>query len=205
MEGMTSRVHLSLYNNDSYHPGRSGFWQIGWFLLGLPVLRSAVVPFSGARVRLLRMFGARIGDGVVIKPGVRVKYPWRLTIGDDCWIGEDCWIDNVADVGIGADVCLSQSSYLCTGNHDWTDPAFALTAREIVIEDGAWIGAKAIVCPGVSVREGAVVGAGAVAKRSVPAFEIHAGNPAEFVRYRQLRDDAAGEPEPVCAGLAGRK
>lgn len=200
---MTSRVQLSWYNNDSYHPGRSRFWQIAWFFLGLPLLRNVLVPFSGLRVKLLRLFGACVGNGVVIKPGVRVKFPWRLVIGDHCWIGEDCWIDNVADVRIGNDVCLSQSSYFCTGNHDWTDPAFSLCAREIVIEDGAWIGARALVCPGVTVGEGAVVAAGAVAARSVPELEIHAGNPARFVRHRQLRSHAAEEPESVCAGSSG--
>jgi putative colanic acid biosynthesis acetyltransferase WcaF len=195
---VTSRVDLSLFNNDTYRPGRSHLWQAAWFFFGLPVLRSALLPFSGLRIRLLRLFGARVGNGVVVKPGVRVKYPWRLAIGDHCWIGEDCWIDNVAGVRIGSNVCLSQASYLCTGNHDWTDPAFALTARDIVLEDGVWIGAKAVVCPGVTLGEGAVVAAGAVAARSVPAWEIHAGNPAKFARYRQLRGDTANENEPVC-------
>jgi len=202
---VTSRVDLSLFNNDAYRPGRSGLWQAVWFFLGLPVLRSALVPFSGLRVKLLRLFGARVGRGVVVKPGVRVKYPWRLTIGDHCWIGEDCWIDNVADVRIGTSVCLSQASYLCTGNHDWTDPAFALAAREIVVEDGAWIGAKAVVCPGVIVREGAIVVAGAVAARSVLAWEIHAGNPAKFTRYRRLRGAAVNQDEPVCVLSSVRK
>ena len=169
------------------------------------MLRSALVPFSGLRVKLLRLFGACVGRGVVVKPGVRVKYPWRLTIGDHCWIGEDCWIDNVADVRIGSNVCLSQATYLCTGNHDWTDPAFALTAQDIALEDGAWVGAKAVVCPGVTVGEGAIVTAGAVAVRSIPAWEIHAGNPAQFARHRQLHSDAVNENEPVYVLTFGRK
>lgn len=197
-------VRLSTYNNDSYHPGRSAAWRLIWFFFGLPLLRSHWLPFSGLRVRLLRAFGARIGTGVVIKPGVRVKYPWRVTIGDDCWIGEDCWIDSIADVRIGSDVCLSQGSYLCTGNHDWSDPGFRLMEQDITIENGAWVGAKAIICPGVVVAEGSVVGAGSVASRRIPAHEIHAGNPAKFIRKRELCRPATHtvlemkEPEIAC-------
>jgi putative colanic acid biosynthesis acetyltransferase WcaF len=133
------------------------------------------------------MFGAKVGRGVVIKPGVRVKYPWRLTVGNNTWLGEDCWIDNIADVHIGSNACLSQGSYLCTGNHDWSDTAFPLTAQSIWIEDGAWVGAKAIICPNVTVGEGAIAAAGSVVQRSIPPGEIHSGNPAGFLRLRRMR------------------
>lgn len=180
-------VRLSTFCNDWYRPGRSRLWQAAWFFAGLPLLRSAVIPSSAFRRGLLRFFGARVGNGVVIKPGVRVKYPWRLVVGDDCWLGEDCWIDNLADVALGHDACLSQGSYLCTGNHDWSDAAFGLMAQPIRIEAGAWIGARSVVCPGVTVGEGAIAAAGSVVNRNVPAHEIHAGNPAIFVRRRRLR------------------
>ena len=184
---MRHPVQLSTYNNGWYQPGRSFPWQAAWFFLGLPILRNALLPSSGVRVRLLRLFGASVGNGVVIKPGVRVKYPWRLQVGDHTWIGEDCWIDNLADVRIGSNACLSQAAYLCTGNHDWTDPSFALLPKSIVIEDGAWVGARALVCPGVTVQEGAVLAAGGVANRTIPAYEIHAGNPAVFLRQRIIK------------------
>jgi putative colanic acid biosynthesis acetyltransferase WcaF len=186
-----SRVQLVTYDNNWYSAGRSTFWQLAWFFLGLPILRSELIPFSGIRVRLLRAFGAKVGAGVVIKPGVRVKNPWRLSVGNHCWLGEDCWIDNVGDISIGSDVCLSQGSYLCTGNHDWTDPSFGLRVGPIQIADGAWIGAKATICPAVVIHEGAVVAAGSVANRDVPAYEIHAGNPAKFVRKRVIRQKEA--------------
>jgi putative colanic acid biosynthesis acetyltransferase WcaF len=96
---------------------------------------------------------------VIIKPGVRVKYPWRLSIGDNSWLGEDCWIDNLAQVSIGANACISQGAYLCTGNHDWSDPAFGLVVKSIVVGDAAWIAAKALIAPGVSLGEGAVAAA----------------------------------------------
>ena len=179
-------VDLSRFNNSWYRPGRSKLTQAAWFFLGLPILRSSMIPSSGLRVRLLRLFGASIGTGVVIKPGVRIKYPWLLTIGNHSWLGEDCWIDNLAPVRIGSNACLSQGSYLCTGNHDWSDPAFGLIVKPITLADGSWVGAKAVICPGVDLGVEAIAAAGSVVVKSIPAGEIHAGNPAEFVRRREL-------------------
>jgi putative colanic acid biosynthesis acetyltransferase WcaF len=182
-------VHLSRYDNAGYDPGRSLVTRMLWFAVGLPLLRSAWLPLSGFRCWLLRQFGARIGSGVVCKPGLRVKFPWRLTVGNHSWLGEDCWIDNLANVTIGHDCCLSQGSYVCTGNHDWSDEAFSLITREVRIEDGCWVGARAMVLPGVTLHTGAIAAAGSVIAQSIPAREIHAGNPARFVRQRVMRGD----------------
>jgi len=161
-----------------------------WFSLGLPLLRSNVLPGSRWRVLLLRFFGANVGHGVVVKPGVRVKYPWLLTIGDHSWVGEDAWIDNLAPVSIGRDVCISQGAYFCTGNHDWSDPAFCLIVKPINVLDGAWVGAKCLLVPGVTLGERAIAVAGSVVRKDIGAFEIHAGNPATFVRRRGVRASA---------------
>ena len=157
-----SAVHLADFHNEWYTPGRSRLVCAAWFLAGLPLLRSSWLPSSRLRAALLRLFGARIGRGAVIKPGVRVKYPWLFQAGNDCWIGEDAWIDNLAEVRLGSDVCVSQGAYFCTGNHDWSDPAFGLMVRPIEIADGAWIGAKALMAPGSGAGECAVVAAGSV-------------------------------------------
>src|SRR2546422_6760960 len=109
-------VALSTFRNSWYTPGRSRLVQALWFFVGLPLLRFPWMPMSAARRAILRIFGARLGRGVVIKPGVRVKYPWMLEVGNHCWIGEDCWIDNMAPTVFGDDVCLSQGVYVCTGN-----------------------------------------------------------------------------------------
>lgn len=186
-----SRVHLRNFDNSWYQPGRSSLWQAAWFFFGLPILRCAVNPSSGMRVKLLRLFGAEIGRGVVIKPGVRVKYPWRLKIGNDCWLGEDCWIDNLANVEMESDVCVSQGAYLCTGNHDWRDPAFGLMLGPIHLRDGSWVGARCVITPGVTLEEGAIAAAGSVITKNVPAREIHAGNPAVVVRTREIARKAA--------------
>lgn len=181
-----SPVRLRNFNNSWYAPGRSLPFQLAWFFLGLRLLKSALIPSSAFRVRLLRFFGASVGNRVVIKPGVRVKYPWRLTIGDDCWLGEDCWIDNLADVRIGSDVCVSQGAYFCTGNHDWTDSSFGLIVKPIVLHDGSWAGAKSVLTPGVTLGECAIASAGSVVTKDIPPFEIHGGNPAAFLKRRRI-------------------
>jgi len=182
-----SAVDLSAFRNERYHPGRSRLVQSAWFFVGAPLFRFPLLPLSSVRCALLRLFGARIGRGVVIKPGARVKYPWLLSIGDHCWIGEDAWIDNLAQVSLGNSVCISQGAYLCCGNHDWSDPAFGLMVGKISVADGAWIGARAVVGPGAIIGECAVVTAGSVVTRRVPAFEVHGGNPAVFLRKRLIR------------------
>jgi putative colanic acid biosynthesis acetyltransferase WcaF len=180
-------VDLSSFDSSHYDPGRSLAVRTAWFLLGLPLLRCSLLPSSGFRRGLLRLFGAEIGEGVVIKPGVRVKYPWNFRVGKHCWIGEDSWIDNLAPVILGDHVCISQSVYLCTGNHDWSEPSFDLITHPIRIENGAWIAARASIGPGVLVGQCAVVGFGAVVTLPVPSYEIYTGNPATFLRRRNTR------------------
>ncbi|MCX6595973.1 MAG: WcaF family extracellular polysaccharide biosynthesis acetyltransferase [Acidobacteria bacterium] len=183
-------VRLSRFDNSWYSPGRPFLVQALWFFLGLPLLRAAWNPSSQLRRGLLRLFGARVGAGVVIKPGVRVKYPWLLDIGDHAWIGEDAWIDNLAQVTIGRDVCISQGAYLCTGNHDWTDPAFGLIVGAITLQPGAWVGAQSVICPNTTLQEGAIVTAGSVATGTLDAMGIYAGNPATKVKTRLIRPEA---------------
>jgi len=180
---------LSRFDNSWYSSGRSLPVEALWFLFGLPLLRCRLLPSSYVRSCVLRLFGASVGRKVVLKPGVRVKYPWLLSIGAASWIGEDAWIDNLVPVTIGANVCVSQGAYLCTGNHDWSDPAFGLRAQPIVLEDGSWVGARAVVCPGVRIEKCGVAAAGCVVTSNIPSYEIHAGNPARFIRRRELRGD----------------
>ncbi len=190
---MRCKVDLSRPDNSEYEKGRSLFVQMLWHFVGLPLLRSHLIPISRLKCALLRLFGANLGRGVYIKPGVRVKFPWYLTVGDYCWLGEDLWIDNLTDVRIGSNVCISQAAYLCTGNHDWTTPNMKLFRRPIHVEDGSWVGARAILCPGVSIGSGSIVAAGSVVTRSIGEYEVWAGNPAVFVRERRIGSSAAGD------------
>jgi putative colanic acid biosynthesis acetyltransferase WcaF len=182
-----SAVDLGSFTNAWYNPGRPAWVRAAWFFVGAPLLRCSILPLSSVRVWLLRLFGSTLGKGLVIKPGVRIKHPWMFTAGDHCWLGEDCWIDNLAPVTLGESVCISQGAYLCTGNHDWADPVFGLITQPITLEDGAWAGAKSILCPGARLGEGAIAAAGSVVSGSIPAWEVHAGNPAAFARKRIVR------------------
>jgi putative colanic acid biosynthesis acetyltransferase WcaF len=189
LEMKRQETRLAQFDNRTYQSGRPRWFQALWFFLGAPIFQLKIIPFSGFRYALLRLFGAHLGEGLVIRPGVKVKYPWRLTVGNFSWLGEDCWIDNVADVFLGDNVCLSQGAYLCTGNHDWADRRFRLTAAPISVENGAWIGARAVLGPGVNVHVCGIVTLGSVAVRDVPSYEIYSGNPASFLRRRVFHHD----------------
>src|SRR5690348_15497844 len=120
------------------------------------------------RPRVLRAFGATVGGGVLIRHGVRVHWPWKLTIGDDCWIGEDAWLLNLEPITIGSDVCISQGAFLCTGSHDRRSPTFEFDNGPITIENGAWVAARSIILRGSDVGAGATVSAMAVTRGRVP-------------------------------------
>lgn len=181
-------VDLSRYNNATYRSEVPTILAALWFVLGQPILSCSVLPSSKLRVWLLRLFGAQIGEGVVIKPRTRVKYPWLLQVADHAWLGEDCWIDNLCQVRIGASACVSQGAYLCTGNHDWSMSDFTLRRESICIGNMAWVGAKAVICPGVTLEEGAIATAGSVINKTLPAWTIWSGNPATFVRERVIKN-----------------
>ena len=167
-----------------------GRWRVveALWLLAQWALITSPIPGAAHRRWLLRVFGAKIGRGVNIKPGVRVKFPWRLEVGDHSWLGEEVWIDNLDKVSIGANCCISQRVYLCTGSHDWSRSTFDLITRPIRINDGAWIAACSTVGPGVTVGEGAVLGLGSVANNDLQPWGIYLGVPAVYVRPRVMRD-----------------
>ena len=179
------RQSLDLYRTPpGWHPGASLLTLILWFCLGAPLLRCRSLPGSTWRVLLLRSFGAQIGSYCVMKPGVRVKYPWSLQMGDACWLGEDAWLDNIASITLGDRVCISQGAYLCTGNHDFRSPGFELRLGPITIGSDAWIAACTVLAPGTNMGPGAVVALGAVVSGTVEPGSIVRGNPAVVVGHR---------------------
>jgi len=173
-------------NNKAYAQGigASKTKQLLWFVLGALLIRNPLIPFSGFRKWILIQFGATIGIEARIRPGVQIKYPWKLKMGDHVWMGENCWIDNITDVIMGSHVCISQGAMLCTGNHNYNSPGFELMMKPIVLEDGVWIGAKAIVGPGITAQTHSMLTAGSVATRDMDAYGIYQGNPAKKIKIR---------------------
>lgn len=176
---------LSQYDNSYYQPGPLAK-RLSWYLVHRLFINSSLLYPSAFKVWLLRAFGAKIGKGVIIKPKVNIKYPWFLEIGDHVWIGEQVWIDNLAKVRIGAHVCISQGAMLLTGNHNYKKESFDLILGPIILEDGVWIGAKAVVCPGVTCQSHAVLAVGSVTAKDLEPYTIYQGNPALATRKRQL-------------------
>ena len=176
-------MRLDSFNNSDFERGRPYLFEGLWRAIeGL--LFSSWIPGSRWRAALLRLFGAKVGQGVVFKPRIRVKFPWKLSIGDHSWIGEQVWIDNLAAVEIGSHCCISQGAYLCTGNHRWDSQSFDLVVSPIRIEDHCWIGATARIGPGITCAAGAVLTIGSTATRDLEQWHIHTGNPAKPIKVR---------------------
>ena len=182
----STTVDLSKYDNAWYQPGASHIKRMFWYFINAFIFNTALFPFSGMKCTILRLFGATVGINNNIKPLVRIKYPWNLKMGDNVWLGEGVWIDNLTNITIGNNVCLSQEAYLLTGNHDYSDRQFGLIVKAIVIEDGAWIGARAIVCPGVTVARNAIVTVNSVLQQHAKDNGIYRGNPAEYIKKRTI-------------------
>ena len=145
-----------------------------WWLISNLLFSRAFTP-SYLRSLILRIFGAKVGNGVVFRRGVRVHFPWNLEIGDDCWIGEEAWFINHEKIKIGSNVCISQRSIICSGGHDYRSASLEYAHKPIEIKDGAWICLDAKVLPGVTVGECSVVSAGEVARKSVPDYSMLVG------------------------------
>lgn len=179
-------VNLANYDNRGYKPGAGVLKRILWYWMNAVLFHSWLFPASGLKCLILRLFGASVGKHVRIKPRVNIKYPWYLVVGDNVWIGEGVWIDNLTWVRLESNVCLSQDACLLTGNHDYKDPSFGLVVGEILIEDGAWVGARATVCPGVRLGRQSVLTVGSVLQKSGKENGIYRGNPAELIRERAI-------------------
>lgn len=177
-------MRLDQFSNPDFERGASRSKEALWIALS-GLLVASWLPGSGWRAALLRAFGASIGTGVAIKPGVRVKFPWRLDVADHVWIGEDVWIDNLDQVTIGAHCCLSQGAYLCTGSHDWSDPRFGLVTRPIRLDGECWVGARATLAPGTVMEQGAVLAMSGLGRGRLAAGMIHAGVPGVAPKPRR--------------------
>lgn len=179
------KVNLAIYRT-TLTIGASRFKQIAWYFVNILFFKNPLLFLSSLKVWLLKLFGAQLGKGVVIKPSVNIKFPWKLKIGPHSWIGEGVWIDNLSDVIIGSNVTLSQGCLLLTGSHDHRKETFDFISAPIFLEDGAWICAKAIVLGGTVCRSHSILTANSVCDKDLEPYTIYKGNPAVAVKTRVI-------------------
>ena len=182
------KTDLSTFDNSWFRIGASSLKQYLWFLTNALFFNTYAFPFNSLKLTLLNLFGAQVGKGCVIKPKVNIKYPWKLSLGDCVWLGEQVWIDNLAEVKIESHACLSQGAMLLCGNHNYKKKSFDLMVGKIIIEEGAWIGAQSVVCPGVSVGSHVILAVGSVLTHDAKAYTIYQGNPAKPIKEREIRE-----------------
>jgi putative colanic acid biosynthesis acetyltransferase WcaF len=180
------KVDLSTFSTGDFDRGAGLLKEGLWTLASLFLFRLCPFKLSGLKCAVLRAFGAKVGRGVVVKPRVTITFPWKLSVGNHVWLGEECWLLNLAPIVIESHICISQRSFLCTGNHNYKSPTFDLIVKPIHVEEGAWIGAGAFVSPGVTVGNHAVLAAGSTATKDLEPFGIYQGNPAELVKRRAI-------------------
>ena len=183
--GYVSRVRLNNFDpKKGLDRGVSKFTEVCWYILKIVFFLSAFPYPKNFKVFLLRLFRAKIGNGVIIKPRVNIHMPWKLEIGNNVWIGEEAFILNFEDIKIGNNVCISQRAFLCGGNHDFNDSSMSYKNGPITLEDGVWIGAGTFVGPNVTIGADSIITAYSVATKNIEANGIYKGNPAIFLKSR---------------------
>lgn len=165
--------------------GRSAVVVQLWWIVHALLFRTSPQFMYGWRNWLLRQFGARIGRGVIIRPTVRITYPWKLEVGDHAWVGDLVELYTLDTITIGDNAVVSQQAYLCTGSHDFRSPDFAIQGQPITVETEAWIAAGAFVHPGVTIGRGSVVAARSIVRHDTEAYGIYAGEPLRRVGDRR--------------------
>jgi len=180
----TTQLHKD-FNTGNFEIGATRIKQFLWYFTSVCFFKNSLIPFSSVLVLLLRLFGAKIGKEVRIKPGIHIKYPWKLEIGDYSWLA-DSYIENLDWIRIGRNCCISQQAVLITGNHNYKKSGFDLITKPIILEDGVWVGASSKIGPGVTLHSHCILVLGSVATKDLEAYSIYQGNPAVKIRERNI-------------------
>jgi putative colanic acid biosynthesis acetyltransferase WcaF len=170
-------VDLNAYDISNFNRGKPAWFVMLWWLVQAIAFPLSLHNLNDFRCFLLRLFGAKIGIGVVIRPTARFTYPWKVEIDDYSWIGDDVVFYSVDQIIIGSHCVISQKSYLCTGSHDIKDRSFALVTAPIKIGNGAWIATDCFVAAGVNIGSNSVIGARSSVMKSISARKVAWGNP----------------------------
>ena len=182
-----SWVDLREYNPSQHDRQRPNWVVILWWLTQGVLFPLSLHNLNGFRAWLLRLFGAKIGQGVVIRPTARFTYPWKIAIGDHSWIGDDVVLYSVDRIEIGDHCVISQKSYLCTGSHDIADYTFSLITAPIKIGNGVWVASDCFIAAGVAIGANSVVGARSSVFSNIPAQKIAWGSPSVCHRDRVVK------------------
>lgn len=177
--------NLKLHKVPDNFRGKSKLYVQLWWLAQATLIGLSPQVFYGWRRFWLRMFGAKIGKKVLIRPSVKITYPWKVSIGDFSWIGDDVVLYSLGKIEIGSNTVVSQKSYLCTGSHDYTKATFDIFAKKIKIGNSCWLATDVFVAPGIIISDGAIVGARSSVFNNVDANTINAGSPAKMIRIRK--------------------
>ena len=178
--------NLELYKFPKGFRGRNKMAVQLWWIVQASLFRISPQALYGWRRFLLRLFGARIGKKVLVRPSAKITYPWKVSIGDHSWIGDEVTLYSLGDISIGHSTVVSQRSYLCAGSHVYTKIDFPIYADPIRIGNGCWIATDVFVGPGVQVGDGAVVGARSSVFRSLEGMGVCMGSPAKFIKTGKI-------------------
>ena len=180
-----SFVDLRSYDLSHFDLGKPQWFVMVWWLIQALLFPLSWHNHNSFRCFLLRLFGAKIGKDVVIRPTARITYPWKVYIGNYTWIGDDVVFYTVDQIKIGSHCVISQKSYLCTGSHNIEDKSFSLITAPISIGNGTWIATDCFVAPGISIGSNSVIGARSTVMKNIPARQVAWGNPC-IVRYPRI-------------------
>jgi len=180
-----TKVRLDQFDaSTGLNRGAGKIKEVLWYLFKVFFFLSAMPYPSSFKVKILRLFGAKIGIGTIIKPRVNIHFPWKLVVGDHVWIGEEVFILNFELLTIGNHVCVSQRAFLCGGNHDYKIESMPYRNGPILLEDGCWVGANCFIAANVTIGIDTVVTAGSVVSKSLSSNGIYSGLPAQFIKER---------------------
>lgn len=180
-------MNLKSYSQDDYSRGRNSLIVLMWWFIQGTIFRFSLHNMYEFRAMLLRLFGAKIGEGTKIRSSAKFTYPWKVSIGDYSWIGDEVQFYSLDNILVGNNAVISQKSYLCTGSHDINNSKFSLMTNPIVIEDGSWIAADCFIHPGVVIAKGSVIAARSTVLKSTEANFIYAGNPAKKIKQKEIK------------------
>ncbi|MDX6745245.1 putative colanic acid biosynthesis acetyltransferase [Polaribacter sp. PL03] len=166
--------------------GRNAFVVQLWWLVQSILFSNSPQFMYGFRRFLLRLFGAKIGEDVIIRPTVRITYPWKVSIGDYSWIGDDVVLYSLGEIEIGNNVVVSQKSYICAASHDYLKSNFPIFAQKVTIKDECWLATDVFVAPGITIHRGTVVGSRSSVYKDLPENKVCMGNPAKIIRERKI-------------------